>query len=244
MWIIFVIIALLIWGNLSKKSAAHPLNSVVSPKPQQFICRSTSTAGDNFGSGCAIVSGVTEHCNAANTGINTPAHVMIPIDPPPLAIQNPTPAAPRLSNGTYIRASGPEVDIFQNGVRRWVPNPATFTAMGGDWNKIVTLTDTQFNALPKGSTMPDLTPAPAPTVAPSAPQPIPVFPFPVAPRPAPVAPIRSAGGLLWGTSNAPVNKPVNPKIWCGNGIGWCTDKLNQLAGSHCWAAKNTGCGAF
>lgn len=241
MWIIWIIIALLIWGNLSKKSAAHPLNSIVTPKPRQVICGSTSTAGDNFNSGSAIVSGVTEHCNVAPGIGNIPAHVMIPIDPPPLAIQNPTPAAPRLSNGTFIQASGAEVDLYKNGVRRWVPNAYTFTAMGGDWNKIVHLTDAQFNALPSGGLLPDLTPAPV-SVAPPAPQPIPVFPFPVAPRPAPVAPIRSVGGLLWGTSGAPVKR--QPVAWCGNGPGWCTSKLNQLAGSHCWAAQSTGCGAF
>lgn len=227
--LIVIIILLLIWGNISRRSASHPINAIVAHTPPIIVCGIHGGVGDTFTGGGSIVSGVCEphlHCNIAPI---IPIHITMPVDPPPIAIQkNPIPAAPILPNGTTIKASGDEVDIIQNGTRRWIPNPATFTAMGLEWNKIKVLTDAQFNAIPKGAMMPDLTPKP------------------VAPKPVPVAPIVSAGGLLWGTSGtAPIAPIRRQPYFCsrgGNGPGWCVDKLDQLANQHCHLG--CGCGAF
>ena len=53
MWVFVVIVLLLIWGNLSRKSASHPLNAV-RINPQMPVCAHRSTVGDNFNSGNAI----------------------------------------------------------------------------------------------------------------------------------------------------------------------------------------------
>lgn len=101
MWIVLVIILLLIWGNISRKSPNHPLNRVCR-NPLTPICSTKDTVGDNFGSGCTFVMGVPEPftaltCNAPSvTNQRTTSgascqHIVVhfPVDPPPIAIQRP-----------------------------------------------------------------------------------------------------------------------------------------------------------
>ncbi len=74
-------------------------------------------------------------------------------------------------DGTLIKASGPEVDLMQGGRRRWIPDMATFTAMGFQWSSVQTISDTQFAAIPQGAPLPAsgtvVTPAPVTTPIPT-----------------------------------------------------------------------------
>lgn len=60
-------------------------------------------------------------------------------------------------DGTLLKASGPEIDVMSGGVRRWVPDPTTFTAMGLSWNKVVTIADGEWSAIPSGPPYPSRT---------------------------------------------------------------------------------------
>jgi len=155
-YIIVGFVILLIWGNISRR------NSPVNIKATS----STPTAGDNFNSGCAIVSGVCEPPKGG-TVAPIPIHVFIPVDPPPIAIQKKTTIYPE---GSLIKASGAEVDLIQNGKRRWVPDPYTFTAMGFQWNNVQAISDADFNSIPKGQALPRiLQPVALPVVNPTNP---------------------------------------------------------------------------
>jgi hypothetical protein len=56
--------------------------------------------------------------------------------------------------GTLLKASGPEVDRMEGGQRRWIPDPPTFTCMGMNWGAIKTISDTEWNQIPKGAPYP------------------------------------------------------------------------------------------
>src|SRR6266403_2631955 len=87
MWIVAIVVLLLIWGNLSRKSPNHPLNRV-QINPKYPLLSNQSTAGDNFNSGNSIVPGVCEPCGSVGNVPLIPHHVIFPIaPPPPIAIQ-------------------------------------------------------------------------------------------------------------------------------------------------------------
>ena len=101
MWAVLVFLALLIWGNLSRKSTCHPLNSVpVASTSFTPTCSLKNTSGDNFASGCAIVSGVGEPTTPLTChggilpGICQPLIAHLPVDPPPIAVQKPITGTP------------------------------------------------------------------------------------------------------------------------------------------------------
>lgn len=99
MWVIAIIVFLLIWGNLSRKSPNHPLNKV-RINPKMPLCSTSPTAGDNFNSGCTFVAGVCQPdlgCDANRRVPIFPPHITFPVDaPPPIAIQ--VPKTPPLSH--------------------------------------------------------------------------------------------------------------------------------------------------
>jgi hypothetical protein len=57
-------------------------------------------------------------------------------------------------DGTLLRATGPEIHLMAGGVRRWVPDPATFTHMGLDWSKVRTIPDAEWAGIPQGAPFP------------------------------------------------------------------------------------------
>ncbi len=57
-------------------------------------------------------------------------------------------------DGTLLTASGPEVDRMQGGQRRWIPDPPTFTCMGLNWGAIQTISDSEWDQIPKGAPYP------------------------------------------------------------------------------------------
>jgi Malectin domain len=57
-------------------------------------------------------------------------------------------------DGTLLKASGPEVDRMEGGQRRWIPDPPTFNCMGLNWGAIQTISDTEWNQIPKGAPYP------------------------------------------------------------------------------------------
>jgi hypothetical protein len=57
-------------------------------------------------------------------------------------------------DGTLLKGSGPEIDMMAGGVRRWIPDPATFNDMGPDWGKVVVIPDSEFSASPSGRPYP------------------------------------------------------------------------------------------
>jgi hypothetical protein len=69
----------------------------------------------------------------------------------PVAQIGPFVPAPMFPDGTLIKgSSGPAVSIYSGGQRRWIPDPATFTAMGLNWSDIRIVSDAQYNAIPQG----------------------------------------------------------------------------------------------
>jgi hypothetical protein len=99
---------------------------------------------------------------------------------PPNNNLGPGPTGPPIMNvppdGTLIKASGDEVDIMQNGQRRWIPDPTTFACMGLSWNNVQIISDAQFASIPQGPQMPALTCAPGTVVNPPPPTIIPPSP--------------------------------------------------------------------
>ncbi len=57
-------------------------------------------------------------------------------------------------DGTLLTASGPEADRMQGGQRRWIPDPPTFTCMGLNWGAIQTISDSEWDQIPKGAPYP------------------------------------------------------------------------------------------
>jgi hypothetical protein len=103
LWIILAFLALLIWGNLSKKSACHPLNTVSTANVFTPTCSLKNTSGDNMASGSTFTAGVCEPVTPLTcgsgllSGLCHPISVHFPVDPPPIAIQKP------IITGTPIR---------------------------------------------------------------------------------------------------------------------------------------------
>lgn len=142
-YIIVGFVILLIWGNISRRK--NPVRGI-----KTF---NVPTAGDNFNSGCAIVSGV---CEPPKTGTVAPIpiHVFIPVDPPPIAIQKKTTIYPE---GTLI-GFGTGVYAIQNGKSRLIPDPYTFTAMGFNWSNVQNISAADFNSIQKGPAFPRILP--------------------------------------------------------------------------------------
>jgi hypothetical protein len=57
-------------------------------------------------------------------------------------------------DGTLLTASGPEVERMEGGQRRWIPDPSTFNCMGLNWGAIQTISDSEWNQIPKGAPYP------------------------------------------------------------------------------------------
>jgi len=91
-------IILLIIGNLSKKSASHPLNAITAKKTGAPA--TIPTAGDSFCTGGTTVAGVCEPTKSASASLCVPITASFPIcSPPPVAVQsNPSAAATKPGN--------------------------------------------------------------------------------------------------------------------------------------------------
>ncbi|MDO8557847.1 MAG: lamin tail domain-containing protein [bacterium] len=60
------------------------------------------------------------------------------------------------SAGSLLRASGaPEVYILEDGMRRWVPDPETFNALGFNWDKIRDVPLRELKEYPEGDRVQD-----------------------------------------------------------------------------------------
>ena len=58
-------------------------------------------------------------------------------------------------NGMLVKSTVlPDVFVMENGLRRAIPDPETFNALGYDWNKIQTIQDAELNMIPKGADLP------------------------------------------------------------------------------------------
>jgi hypothetical protein len=49
-----------------------------------------------------------------------------------------------------LRGSDGKVWLLENGKRRWVMTPEAFKRLNLDWNRIVSVNQTDFNAYPEG----------------------------------------------------------------------------------------------
>ena len=87
------------------------------------------------------------------------------------------PPAPVLPDGMLIKAGSNEVDRIEGGLRRWIPDPATFKCMNFDWSNIQNIPQEQWNAIPAGAPYPARN-ADCSFVG-SAPAPMPITPAPV-----------------------------------------------------------------
>jgi len=55
-----------------------------------------------------------------------------------------------------LKGSSVDIYIIEAGKRRHIPNPATFNAMGLDWNAVFKVDDVSLNSIPLGSPIPKL----------------------------------------------------------------------------------------
>ena len=69
---------------------------------------------------------------------------LIPIGPP----------FPSRADGTLLQGSGSEVYVMGNGDRHWIPDPATFDALGYKWSNVQPVADADLNAIPLGAQVP------------------------------------------------------------------------------------------
>jgi hypothetical protein len=65
------------------------------------------------------------------------------------------PPLPSRSDGTLLKDSNPPVYVMQVGERRWIPDPATFNALGYNWGAIQYVLDADLNAIPLGPQIPE-----------------------------------------------------------------------------------------
>jgi hypothetical protein len=56
--------------------------------------------------------------------------------------------------GPVVKGSGPNVYLLQRGVRRWIPDPETFEAIGLRWESIQLLPDAELQLIPEGPPIP------------------------------------------------------------------------------------------
>jgi len=63
-------------------------------------------------------------------------------------------------NGTLIRGSGPEAYVVLDNYRYWIPNEATFYALGYRASNIRVLSDDYLNVIPEGDALPSVAPPP------------------------------------------------------------------------------------
>ena len=64
--------------------------------------------------------------------------------------------ADKLRAGLLLKGSGPEVFLVIDGQRRWIPDAATFDALGLDWEAVRVVSDQQLNSYPRGQDYPSL----------------------------------------------------------------------------------------
>lgn len=95
--LVLILIVLLVWGNLSKKSPEHPLNSVsvVVTKPTS----NEPTVGDSFNAQQdSIIAGINELNRTEKTILSSlpqlPAHAVFPIAPQPQPVKVTAPQPP------------------------------------------------------------------------------------------------------------------------------------------------------
>ena len=63
----------------------------------------------------------------------------------------------RYPNGTVLKGSGDKVYVVLNNYRFWIPDHATFDAMGYKWENIMQYPDNVVNAIPEGTPFPSVT---------------------------------------------------------------------------------------
>jgi len=59
-------------------------------------------------------------------------------------------------DGTLVKGSGPPVYVIKGGLRRHIPNVATFDARGFNWASVISLPDSSVLAIPAGNPLPDV----------------------------------------------------------------------------------------
>ncbi|HME05945.1 MAG TPA: hypothetical protein VKG25_02805, partial [Bryobacteraceae bacterium] len=59
-------------------------------------------------------------------------------------------------NGTVLKGSADKVYVVLNNYRFWIPDHATFNAMGYKWENIIQYPDNVVNAIPEGTPFPSV----------------------------------------------------------------------------------------
>ena len=59
-------------------------------------------------------------------------------------------------NGSLVKGSGPEVYVMEGGVKRHIPDLATFAAMGFLWGNLNNIPDSVLNSIPTGEPLPEV----------------------------------------------------------------------------------------
>jgi hypothetical protein len=89
------------------------------------------------------------HLDSASPNIPLPTETTLPT-PPTMVMAGPPQAE------VLIRGSSPAIFLVVDGRRRWIPNEATFNALGLDWNAIQTISDSILDNIPQGTDYPSL----------------------------------------------------------------------------------------
>jgi hypothetical protein len=65
------------------------------------------------------------------------------------------PQFPSRSDGTLLKGSADPIYVMNNGSRHWIPDPATFNALGYSWSAVQSVADADLNAIPLGAQIPE-----------------------------------------------------------------------------------------
>src|SRR5271166_1402463 len=71
-------------------------------------------------------------------------------------------------NGTLVKGSSDKVYVVLNQYRYWIPDPATFDALGYDWGELYWLSDNELNTVSEGGALPSVAPQSGPLSFPNS----------------------------------------------------------------------------
>lgn len=75
--------------------------------------------------------------------------------PIPSVVEGGTPPQPQYPDGTFLKASGAEIDRMEGGKRRAIPDAETLNCiMGSNWGAVQTISDAAWNAIQVGTPYP------------------------------------------------------------------------------------------
>jgi hypothetical protein len=146
------------WGNINGVSDSS-LDSIPTGEPLLDVLADGNLLAGTGAEVYAMEGGIKRHVSSpavlADCGYGWDAVYVIPdsrLSGIPTGAVLSGPPCPHLSppNGALIKGSGNEVYVMEAGIKRHVPNAATFGAYGYHWGNINGVPDSSLDAIPTG----------------------------------------------------------------------------------------------